>query len=343
MRLKEMKTLEVARFHVNLSFACNMNCSYCYVKDRLDSRTMSSEARKRIVDVGRKMVSYYGTKKIQVSFLGGEPFLRIPELLKMVKDFRDLPCDIHPWVFTNGSILDDDILKELRDQSIFVILSSNELSEDSILKNCDTLSKYQKVVRVSSVLNEKTIFSMPRLVTRLYKSGYYIMVRCENEAFRSTRFLSVYPSIMKSCFDAIVQAKSDPKRFPYMFESLDPRVTDRKSVYLPGRSLLVFDPDSAVRPLSCSGNTLSFGTVLNDVDFIHIMNSTPEKRVNIPRWSMLGIPKCEACDVGNVCQGGNPTPKFAAYGRFDLPSPYCEGLKELIPYYVKSYRRLNVE
>jgi len=81
---------------------CNLTCAGCYAGEYSPDQDLDRELLQRIVDEGNDMGVYLFT------FLGGEPFL-YPDLLGFARANRDSMFQI----FTNGTLLTDEIIAEL--------------------------------------------------------------------------------------------------------------------------------------------------------------------------------------------------------------------------------------
>jgi radical SAM protein with 4Fe4S-binding SPASM domain len=122
-----------------------------------------------------------------------------------------------------------------------------------------------------------------------------------------------------------------------LFDKIDPLV-DPELGYVYGRNMLCFDPDGIVRTMnSIKGAWL--GILGDSQDYVSVLRNHPRLGTDVPRWSKKGIEECEKCEIGDVCQGGYPAPKWYAYGRFDKPSPYCKIFKEVVPNIIEIYMK----
>lgn len=81
---------------------CNLTCEGCYAAEYSPDQDLDRELLQKIVDEGNDMGVYLFT------MLGGEPFM-YDELF----DFARANKDAYFQVFTNGSLLDDDVIDEL--------------------------------------------------------------------------------------------------------------------------------------------------------------------------------------------------------------------------------------
>lgn len=99
---------------------CNLNCSYCYQKDKTAARKMSVETGKKIVDLLYRMWDEnkpgafinQDTKMIILDFIGGEPMLYTDVMDQIVSYFwQTAIIRRHPWaetfmisIATNGTL-----------------------------------------------------------------------------------------------------------------------------------------------------------------------------------------------------------------------------------------------
>lgn len=96
---------------------CNASCFYC--PGRQDSQlkpatnTFEFESPVSYADY----VNYFGFKG--VSFSGGEPFITFDLMIKYLKTVRK-KCDssIYTWAYTNGSLVNEDMLRKLKDEGL---------------------------------------------------------------------------------------------------------------------------------------------------------------------------------------------------------------------------------
>lgn len=96
---------------------CNLQCKGCYARSFHPSSEDGLSTEKLGAIIGE-------AKEIGVSFFvitGGEPFLR-PEILEITKDFPEIVF----LFFTNGTMIDDDMIRRFRRQKNVVPLISLE-------------------------------------------------------------------------------------------------------------------------------------------------------------------------------------------------------------------------
>ena len=319
-----------------------MNCSYCHVNQSSDC--MSTNTIDRIIKSATTIVDRYKPEKFYFIIGGGDPLLNLPIVFELSRK-SNVISNVYKSLWTNGLSLNDENMKKITDEKIDVVLSANESSIEFILKKINLIKKYQPKTRVSITVNELNRQRLPELTESLLQEKHLIRYYLHYTAFEDPTFIDNYIKTMKQCINIISKYINNPKELNHMFEFLDLTNKSKKSPYLVGRSIFVFDPNGDVRttlPLRDSKDII--GNVINDnKDYIDVCKNYPDRRKCLPRWSAKDIKECNNCEVRNVCQGGYPIPKYYAYGRFDVPSPYCKSYKELIPQYIELYNKVKNE
>ena len=91
--------------HWAVTYRCDLNCHYCYVKRDWVKDEMGWPETRRFIDVLRRMGVF------QLAIGGGEPFLRadLPEIVAFTHD-----RGIIPSITTNGLHLDEEILRRIK-------------------------------------------------------------------------------------------------------------------------------------------------------------------------------------------------------------------------------------
>lgn len=96
---------------IELNTTCNLRCEHCYIPKHTDCG-MSTETVKRLLDDLRRLGTF------ELVFTGGEIFLR-KDIEEILDYSRDLGFSVK--LFTNVTLIDEDIAKKLKDKSISLI------------------------------------------------------------------------------------------------------------------------------------------------------------------------------------------------------------------------------
>jgi len=148
---------------------CNASCFYC--PSRQDSllnpstNTLEFTSPESYADY----VNRFDFKG--VSFSGGEPFITFELMLKYLKVLRKkCSSDIYVWAYTNGSLVNEDLLKKLRDAGL------NELrfdigAYDYSLKKCEIASKIIDTVTVEIPMIPDNLETIQNLLSPMKNAG----------------------------------------------------------------------------------------------------------------------------------------------------------------------------
>lgn len=332
--------MNTAWFQINISHNCNLQCSHCRVVDNSTPElVMPNWMMERIVDVGEFVYEKYNIAKIKATILGGEPLMYMDRVLALVGYLKDIRGpELTLWLFTNGHLLTQDIMNQLADENVFVLLSSNQEPESFLFKKCEIIEKRQAVTRMAICMDRANMLRLPQMVERIFKNGWSVRLFADNNGFEDLDFFTLYKNVVPETLDIIDHYEKDASRLLYLYENFDPRAKEEKSLYLVGKSILVFDPDGVVRSSTPMRDIGVLGNLINPNDYFYTMRHYPFRAQRIPRWSAQYIRECDGCSVRAVCQGGYPVPRWGYYKRFDKPTPYCELFKLGIPKFVNMYK-----
>lgn len=107
---------------IYLTEQCNLACTYCYIHKDYHS-VLNFPAIKKAID----LFSNTSGRNKTFTFLGGEPFLAYPLLIKTI-DYIIKCCQVthslpHIFLFTNGTKLTSLRIRELAERGIHIIIS----------------------------------------------------------------------------------------------------------------------------------------------------------------------------------------------------------------------------
>ena len=188
-----------------LSNRCNLSCSYCYVAvNKGPARRLEFDQLSAAVD---RLLELRTSAPKRVSFLGGEPLLQLPVVLRTVDYLRKAagrPVAVN--VYTNGTRLTAKILQELSSREVFTMLSldgrkkANDRNRtfargrrsvfDAVMRRVGPLPKDH--MGVSMVLDSANAEGLAANVDFFYRQG-----------FRSINF---YPDVYENFTPAALSA-----------------------------------------------------------------------------------------------------------------------------------------
>lgn len=107
-----------------ISNNCNMKCDYCQIERNLDKRSRINMP----IEVARKAINYFlenssKRDKLTVNLTGGEPLLNLDTVRFVIDYVKSKNPAIRLVMFTNGTLLTNDIAKYLSQNNVFTIVS----------------------------------------------------------------------------------------------------------------------------------------------------------------------------------------------------------------------------
>lgn len=177
-----MKQLDIEKsITITLTEKCNLNCVYCYEKDRSE-KAISFQAAKEIID--KEMNMSDGTNLIHFDFFGGEPFIEFELLVKLVDYLlsntwsKKYTCGIS----TNGTLVHGKIKEWLfRNKDIISVgLSFDGNKEMQNINRCNSfdnidLDFFQKcwpTNKIKMTISQQSLLSLADGVIYLHQKGF---------------------------------------------------------------------------------------------------------------------------------------------------------------------------
>lgn len=134
---------------------CNMLCKYCHIKNGSETQL---DMNQNTVDKAFDKVMKYNDKSLptEIVFYGGEPTLNFDIVKYIVEKSKGLFNERKITMFTNATIIDDNIARYIHDNNIFTIVSldGTQNSHDKARVYCDGNGTFNDVKRGYSKLRE---------------------------------------------------------------------------------------------------------------------------------------------------------------------------------------------
>ncbi len=115
---KRVHSRERAAFTVVTTYACNLRCAYCYEgAGEIYDAAMDGETIKKVLWFIRHVAAISACSRLEIGLFGGEPLLNADAcftvLTEAEKWARDTGRALGSWIFTNGTLLSDDVVQRL--------------------------------------------------------------------------------------------------------------------------------------------------------------------------------------------------------------------------------------
>lgn len=170
-----------------LTERCNLNCTYCMV-DKSKGENMSYEIAKQEID--RMMSVPINFKEYIVSFMGGEPFLAIDLIEKVVEYVKTeySTQKVYFKIVTNGTLVDEKIKKWIKDNisCLHVTLSLDGKKDTHNKHRCNSFERIDipffaslPLPTVNMVISPSELNNLAENVMYLEKEGFYVKAYLE--------------------------------------------------------------------------------------------------------------------------------------------------------------------
>lgn len=142
---------------INPTMDCNLRCWYCYEKHEQGS-TMPKNVMESVLKLIRKKVMTPEFRHLHLSFFGGEPLLKIDEIMYPLLIETSELCAAHQKTFsfsmvTNGTLLSSENIKKLKgirtdaDTYMQITLDGNQSSHDLVRRSPEMPQSYRVIIQ----------------------------------------------------------------------------------------------------------------------------------------------------------------------------------------------------
>ena len=199
---------------------CNLNCTGCWAGDYQRARDLDFETLDRVITEGEELGIYFTVVS------GGEPLIRKDDLIKLAEKHPDQV--IH--IFTNGTLIDEDFVREVvRVGNIAFAISIEGLEESTDERRGKGV--FKKVMEAMDLLREHgCLFGFSATYTRKnteeIASDEFIDLMIEKGC--TFGWLFTYIPIGK---DVDLELMSKPEQRAFMFENVC-RIRNEKPIFV---------------------------------------------------------------------------------------------------------------
>jgi uncharacterized protein len=345
---------------------CNLSCDYCYIKDSFGS--VMSAAYEMPLNVGKRIIySAYSSiksnnfKKLKIKYSGGEPLLYFTKIEKLHKYALKLAninnIEIEGSLLSNGSLLNTETIKKIKDLNMRLMISLDGLDE---YHNCqrhypDGSSSFEAVIQgielavsnnlipdISITITNKNIKGLAILIKWLLKKDLPFSINFCRRPFREDN---------KKLFDSDLEEGiiiSEILRTYGVIEeylqnniinfTLLGRLADRVNFAAPhlrpcgmGHSYMVFDWKGNLFKCQMDNRCINESSDLSD-DHLDLIR---ENWTGIENISVEDKAVCKACLWRYWCAGGCPLQMVKNEGAHDTISHNCKIYKALCKHIIR--------
>ena len=165
--------LETASIEITQN--CNLKCKHCYQGEHVAVQSMMSLNDARLI---ASKLGELGV--IAVVLTGGEPFLH-PDLTEIVKAFNE--WNIRVVVFTNGQIVQEEIIRKLSTMNVLIRISLEGHNEETndFIRGAGT---FRKAIEFSNICKQNNVaIGYSFTVNNQNEKYFYDMLKLADEMF----------------------------------------------------------------------------------------------------------------------------------------------------------------
>ncbi|WP_069804411.1 radical SAM/SPASM domain-containing protein [Thermogemmatispora onikobensis] len=333
---------------LHITNACNLACQYCYV--RKSSEHLTEETARQAVEAVFRSARRHGYRAVHLKYAGGEPALRLRQVLALHDYALSLGEQAHLRVsaslLTNGVALSERAIAALKERHIRVMLSLDGLGQQHDLQRpfvhgqgsfayveraLDRLLAAGWPPSVNVTVSRRNLAGLPALLEYLlaldlpFTLSYYR----ENDCATNIEYLQFEEEEMiagmRAAFAVIEKHLPRRQLFGSLLDRTHPGLGSRYACGV-GHNYLVIDQHGGVaRCHAALGQTVTT-----------IAAEDPLEAVRCSSGGLRAVPidekeGCRACRWRYWCAGGCPLLTFRLTGRLDVRSPNCAIYQALFP------------
>lgn len=352
-------SIDVAYFL--LTSSCNYRCKYCFVETRMD-KEYHSHMNVDIAEKGIQLImrNLNIENDISIVFYGGEPLLNFDTMKYIVHRVTELNINAHYVIVTNGSIMNEEIIKFFKEHDVQVgisidgekaindtmrIDSNHQGTYEVICNTIETLIKNGISPGISCTLskhNGNLPLSILQIIDKYGLEGFCYNLPAPNSNIIFTRKEK----------DLLVTNLLEAERELIRRKILEEKVIDRrlrsfveKNIWLKDCAAygqqLVISPQGKVGlchglwPDETTKKTSAYYNV--DVNY----QGKLIDHYNWKEWNSrtpYNMPQCWHCEAISLCGGGCAKNSYIRTGSiWNVDEDICILMKQLIPWIIWTY------
>jgi len=303
------------RMDLSLTYRCNNKCGHCYLPKNESNEELTISQWKQIID------KLWDIGIPQVVFTGGEPFIKKDTLIKLAEYSKKFICGI----ITNGTLITDDIAKELKrvelDWIQITLESGHERIHDKMIgrkgaftetsRGISNCVKYGVPVSINATLTKDNYQSLNELLDYALKLGVRnVSTNAIISAGRGTKAKKEYGVPEKELAKVLKKAKKYAEKLgielnwflPTCYKNLNPMELGFGQRCCSACQVnMMVEPDGKVIPCQ-SWTQEKLGNILTD-EWESIWSSKISKKIRNYGFT----PKeCTGCEYLDYCHGSCP-------------------------------------
>lgn len=328
--------------HVNIyvNNICEKGCKLCYYP-----KGSVEISKDRAFDIAKWIIEdQIVPENYMIHFLGGESLNSFDRILDIVDYAIAHKPNSSSWIFekpasifTNGDLLTEITLKEVKKRNIAIILNPTYDTMDDIRKKVELVKSVCGGCSFSIVMDDMNMSRIEDLTKLALDYDCNIRTNRLYDGGRREGYVEAYKQSCLKMLNILLESEK-VMRPTLLIENTAPIYT---YVARYGKGLISYfvaiDPDGNIR--NCSAD---IDTVVGNIythSLTDLKSVCSHDNPGCYYWHTNNIPECQSCEWEWICHGGCPYTRKLAYGSYDIKSPFCSAFKELFPLLMKMVER----
>lgn len=345
LQLAHPETLTV---WLHITNACNLNCSYCYVRKSSNSmsKTTGRKTIKRIFQTAQK----HHFKNIKIKYAGGEPTLKFGLIKKLSAQAQSLSKDsginLQQVILSNGTNINPQDAEWIVENNVRLMISVDGLDaiHDKMRPFSDGRGSFQIVGQtidkvllpngvaplVTITITQQNAADVADVVRWALKRDLQISLNFYRHKPNSLLDLAAEENALINGMLSTYKVYEEmlPIR-PFLNGLLDRvQVGCHLQTCGVGSSYLVINHEGGLTQCQMLLDNPIAANLKEDEDLFSLIAQGPIRNFSINQKT---IKICQECILRYHCTGGCPLETFRASGDWDAPSPNCNIYRKLFP------------
>ncbi|MDA3836556.1 MAG: SPASM domain-containing protein [Nanoarchaeota archaeon] len=345
---------------------CNMKCKYCYVEGSKEKsfshQSMDEETFNSLMEYLKKLIEYQKKKnpnkeKLVFIYYGSEPLMSKDLLARSLSEISKV-CSKNKIVpdfqlITNGTLLDENIVKEIKKFKVGVSISldGNEAVNDAMRIYKDNQGTYKDIISAINLLDSFEVpFGIsctigPHNIDILKENvEEFIKINTKSIGFNillNSRYEKNFSMSLNKINDKLIEASSLANQKGYYEDRVQRKVrafngrTRFKDCGGVGNQL-VFFPNGDIS--TCEAYLCNRESKVGNIKNTDI--SEIEKNKVVDYWTKrypLNMEECLLCPSIGVCGGGCPfnAETISKNGIYERDKPFCVHTDKILSWLLK--------
>ena len=343
---------------INITNKCNLNCTYCFEKNK-DDQFMTIENALKIVDISYNELK--DDKHFMINIFGGEPFLAWEIIEAICNHIKLKKYKARVGITTNLTILNDYMLDIIEEYEIFLLVSIDGVKKVHDKHRCNT---YDIVMNnLQKILDRKLFYLIEARMTvpptdvdclfegvkNLFDIGVNNITSClvtdQEWTTKQLEELENQTSQVLEFYFAVLNDKNSKRNLSmklvddYLIAALEPVIIDKNMCAIGTNRWCSFSPNGDV--YGCHQQVTDSELCISE-KIGNIFTGVDETKIKPVIQAKFDRKECLNCNAISMCKSGCPSQNMIENQDFFTPTKaYCDIVK-ILSHLIKEKREILI-